>query len=155
MTATPEDESKVAYEIMRYARTINWYASGLQILTVAVALSSIGLSLVVSAYAGVTNGLPVLGAIQGEFKLVALFSALSTAVYSSFQLQSKAVCMRNAYRLIAVDLLRYRVGELTISQLITTYAHAERIVGHVEVQGIGRSDSYLKPEPRDPAPPAS
>jgi hypothetical protein len=98
------------------------------------------LSLVVATY---TN--------QGEsthdripLKLLALLSAIFTALFSGFRMRSKAADMRMAYRMLKADLMRYRIGELTASQLITSYTKAEERIGQVEV------DSLAERSPAEP-----
>jgi hypothetical protein len=140
----PASQSTAEHELIRelnkFCRWLNIWATVLQSLTVITALAAIVLSLVVATY---TN--------QGEsthdkipLKLLALLSAIFTALFSGFRMRSKAADMRMAYRMLKADLMRYRIGELTASQLITSYTKAEERIGQVEV------DSLAERSPAEP-----
>ena len=54
-----------------------------------------------------------------------------------FRLRSKAADLRTAFRILNADLMRYRIGQYTASQLIETYSKVEERIGQVEVDGMG------------------
>jgi hypothetical protein len=131
-SARRSEEQQVIKQLSNYCGQLHWGATGLQLLTVITALAAIVLSLVVATYTGskefVNNG--------RLLKHLAFLSAICTALFSSFRLRSKAADLRMAYRMLNADLMRYRIGELNASQLITSYSKAEERVGHVEVDGL-------------------
>jgi hypothetical protein len=63
-----------------------------------------------------------------------------------FRLRSKAADLRTAFRILNADLMRYRIGEYTASELIGTYSKVEERIGQVEVDGLGN------PRPTEPTP---
>lgn len=128
---TSPAEQELIHELSRYCRRLHWGATALQLLTVITALAAIVLSLLVAAYTG-SGGLP-----PSLLKLLALLSAISTALFSGFRLRSKAADLRTAFRILNADLMRYRIGELSASQLISSYRKAEERIGQVEVDGLG------------------
>jgi hypothetical protein len=69
--------------------------------------------------------------------LLAFFSAICTAMFSGFRLRSKAADLRTAFRILNADLMRYRIGECSASQLIESYSKVEERIGQVEVDGLG------------------
>lgn len=134
-------EERVVRDLRVFCRQLNWGATLLQLLTVITALGGIVLSLLVATYTG-TDGLP-----PGQLKVLAFLSAVCTALYSGFRLRAKAADMRSAFRLLNADLMRYRIGTLTASQLIESYSKAEEVLGQVEVDGLAERGSQLKPPP--------
>jgi len=46
-----------------------------------------------------------------------------------FRLRSKAADLRTAFRILNADLMRYRIGEYTASELIETYSKVEKRIG--------------------------
>jgi hypothetical protein len=62
-----------------------------------------------------------------------------------FRLRSKAADLRTAFRILNADLMRYRIGQYTASQLIETYSKVEERIGQVEVDGMGN------PKPTEPS----
>jgi hypothetical protein len=54
-------------------------------------------------------------------------------------LRSKAADLRTAFRILNTDLMRYRIGQYTASQLIESYSNVE--------ERIGRSARAAAPQP--------
>ena len=133
-------EQELIRDLCKFCRWLNIWATVLQSLTVITALAAIVLSLVVATYTN--DQYPPNEKIP--LKLLALLSAIFTALFSGFRLRSKAADMRMAYRMLKSDLMRYRIGELTASQLITSYTKAEERIGQVEV------DSMAERSPAEP-----
>lgn len=150
-----DGEKEVVRQIQSFAKWLNWNATALQILTVLVALTAIVLSLFVATYTQ-GSGTPVASPPGWiNLKLLAFLSAVFTSVYTGFRIRSKAADMRNAYRLLAADLMRYRIGEITASRLIQSYQQAERLIGHVEVEALGdRSEPSTEPQEPEAADPS-
>ncbi|MFN9545608.1 MAG: hypothetical protein ACK6AD_00845 [Cyanobacteriota bacterium] len=123
-------EERVVRDLRAFCRQLNWGATLLQLLTVLIALGGIVLSLLVATYTG-TEGMD-----PGQLKVLAFLSAACTALYSGFRLRAKAADMRSAYRLLNADLMRHRIGALSVSQLIESYSKAEEVLGQVEVDGL-------------------
>lgn len=123
-------EQELILQLSHFCRRLHWGATALQLLTVITALAAIVLSLLVATYTGSGGLHPSL------LKLLALLSAICTALFSGFRLRSKAADLRTAFRLLNADLMRYRIGELTASQLIASYSKAEERIGQVEVDGL-------------------
>ncbi len=141
-SARSSEEQQLIQQLSSYCRQLHWGATGLQLLTVITALAAIILSLVVATYTGSkefeSNG--------RVLKLLAFLSAIFTAMFSSFRLRTKAADLRMAFRMLNTDLMRYRIGELNASQLITSYSKAEERVGHVEVDGLPERSPAKPPE---------
>lgn len=132
-------ERELIQQLNRYCRRLHWGATSLQVLTVFTALAAIVLSLLVATYTG-SGGLP-----PKLIKLLAFLSAICTALFSGFRLRSKAADLRTAFRILNADLMRYRIGEINASQLITSYSKAEERIGQVEVDGLGEQKA---PDPQ-------
>jgi hypothetical protein len=131
-------ELELIQQLTRYCRRLHWGATALQSLTVLTALAAIVLSLLVATYTG-SGGLH-----PGLLKLLAFLSAICTALFSGFRLRSKAADLRTAFRILNADLMRYRIGDMTASDLIASYSKAEERIGQVEVDGLGDQ------KPQDP-----
>lgn len=123
-------EQQLVQELSQFCRRLHWGATAMQLFTVATALAAIVLSLLVATYSG-SDGLDA-----RQLKWLACLSAICTALFSGFRLRSKAADLRTAFRLLNADLMRYRIGELTAAQLITSYSKAEERIGQVEVDGL-------------------
>ena len=135
VTVPSPAEQELIHQLSRYCRRLHWGATALQLLTVFTALAAIVLSLLVATYTGSGTG-------SGEpdpslLKLLAFLSAICTALFSGFRLRSKAADLRTAFRILNADLMRYRIGQYTASQLIETYSKVEERIGQVEVDGMG------------------
>ena len=61
-------------------------------------------------------------------------------------MRSKAADLRTAFRILNADLMRYRIGQYSASQLIESYSKVEERIGQVEVDGLGN------PRPTEPTP---
>ena len=133
------EEQQLIQQLGQYCRRLHWGATVLQVLTVAMALAAIVLSLLVATYTG-SGGLP-----PSLLKLLAFLSAICTALFSGFRLRSKAADLRTAFRILNADLMRYRIGERSALQLIESYSKVEERIGQVEVDGLG------DPKPKEPA----
>ena len=59
---------------------------------------------------------------------------------------AKAADLRTACRILNADLMRYRIGQYTASQLIESYSKVEERIGQVEMDGMGN------PKPTEPTP---
>lgn len=134
MAPAPGDspaERELIHQLTSYCRRLHWGATALQMLTVLTAFAAIALSLLVATYTGS-------GALDpSQLKLLAFVSALCTALFSGFRLRSKAADLRTAFRILNADLMRYRIGEYSATQLIESYRKAEERIGQVEVDGLG------------------
>jgi hypothetical protein len=128
-------EQLLIKDLQRFCQRLNRGATALQLLTVLTALAGIVLSLLVATYTGST----ALDAAQ--LKLLAFLSAVCTALYSGFRLRSKAADLRSAFRILNADLMRYRIGDISASDLIKTYRLAEERIGQIEVDGLGDRSS--------------
>lgn len=125
------EEQQLIQQLHRFCRRLHWGATAMQLLTVGTALGAIVLSLLVATYSGSPDVDP------NRLKLLAFLSAVCTALFSGFRLRSKAADLRVAYRLLNADLMRYRIGQLTASELIASYSKVEERIGQVEVDGLG------------------
>jgi hypothetical protein len=137
-----EAEQRVVRDLRAFCRQLNWGATFLQVLTVVTALGGIVLSLLVATYTG------AYGMDPGRIKVWAFLSAVCTALYSGFRLRAKAADMRSAFRLLNADLMRYRIGTLSASQLIESYSKAEEVLGQVEVDGLAERAGQTQPTQR-------
>ena len=124
-------EQELIHQLSCYCRRLHWGATALQLLTVITALAAIVFSLLVATYTG-SGGLP-----PSLIKLLAFLSAICTALFSGFRLRSKAADLRTAFRILNGDLMRYRIGERSASELIESYSKVEEQIGQVEVDGWG------------------
>jgi hypothetical protein len=133
-------EQQLVQQLGRFCRRLHWGATALQLLTVVTALAAIVLSLLVATYTGSKDFDP------SRLKLMALLSAICTALFSGFRLRSKAADLRTAFRMLNADLMRYQIGECSPAQLIASYSKAEERIGQVEVDGLAeRSPSEPPP----------
>jgi hypothetical protein len=128
-TESSAAEQQLIKQLSQFCRHLHWGATALQVFT---ALAAIVLSLIVATYTG-TKEFDGIGRV---LKLLAFLTAICTALFSGFRLRSKAADLRMCFRMLNADLMRYRIGELTASQLITTYSKAEERIGQVEVDGL-------------------
>ena len=128
---TSPAEQELIHQLSSYCRRLHWGATALQLLTVITALAAIVLSLLVATYTG-SGGLH-----PSMIKLLAFLSAICTALFSGFRLRSKAADLRSAFRILNADLMRYRIGERSASELIESYSKVEEQIGQVEVDGLG------------------
>ena len=133
MTDIHPGEQQVVKTIQAFCWRLSWGASALQLLTIAIAMAAIVLSLLVATYTGQDSSwLDV-----NRIKLLAFLSAVFTAVYSTFRIRKKAADLRDGYRLLNTELLHYKVGAITVEKLIESYSRTEKMIGHVEVDGLG------------------
>ena len=86
-------------ELNRFCLTLHWGATARHLLTVFTAMAAIVLSLLVATCTGYNgpDGNKIISPYQ--LKLLVFLSAICTALFSGFQLRSKAADLRTAYRL--------------------------------------------------------
>ncbi len=140
---TPEAaERELLRELQRFTQRLHWSATALQALTVLIALAAVVLSLLVATYSGSEDG----WFTPERIKLLAFLSAVCASVYTGFRIRAKAADLRTAYRLLAAELFRYRIGLITAAELIDVYRRAEAMIGQVEVEGLGNLSDQKKRE---------
>ncbi len=136
-------ENEILQELQRFTQRLHWSATALQSLTVLIALAAVVLSLLVATYSGSEGG----WFTPERTKLLAFLSAVCASVYTGFRIRAKAADLRTAYRLMAAEMFRYRIGLITAAQLIDVYRRAEAMIGHVEVEGLGNLSDHQEREP--------
>jgi hypothetical protein len=126
------EEKNISQEILGFANRLNSLATFLQFFTVSFALAAMVFSLLVATFTDDPK-LPI--------KLLAFFSAVFTSIYTGFRLRTKAASVRDAYRYLKTELYRYRAGIIELPALIQAYSHAEKLVGHIEVDALNDRSS--------------
>ena len=139
----PGEEAKmVAKEIWGFVGRLNLLATALQFATVSFALAAIVLSLIVATFTD-DKGLPI--------KFIAFLSAAFTSIYTGFRLRTKAANVRDAHRYLRAEVYRYRAGLIELPDLIDAYSHAEKLVGHVEIDALSERSSTVPGQGSRPA----
>jgi hypothetical protein len=101
-------------------------------------VSLIIITTVSSVYVATTVDSDSLLANQEATAIAALIAAVSAALFAGLDLGSKSNNVRTAWRKLNAAVMKYRVGDIGIKDLIECYEKCEELIGDVKVSLQGQ-----------------
>ena len=127
----PDEEKEVADAITKAIDIYKQTADNFRIFLMIFCNICIAASLFVTAFAG-AEFIKADDAIS--IRIASFISALCLTALTAFNVQAKGNNARNAFRHLNHAYLMYRIGRITIAELVKAKDDAEKIIGSVDFQ---------------------
>ncbi|MBE7171765.1 MAG: hypothetical protein INR73_14345 [Williamsia sp.] len=127
----PDEEKEVVEAITKAIDLYKQTADNLRVVLIIFGTVGIAAALFVTAFAG-ADFIKSDDAIS--IRIAAFIAALCLTALTAFNVQAKGNNARNAFRHLNHAYLMYRIGRITVAELVKAKDDAEKIIGSVDFQ---------------------